>query len=275
MTAPSIRLLQLHSHLEGLKNKGSTAMDELYAAKHSMLPLIPHLELEQSRHPQLPSKKRFSLNFQPQSRALVGAISNNTVVGAVAMVMLFGSLVTSQLVFPKTNTVSNAHALSQSTSSSVAVVAPTNDPLGLRQEYMKKSQERGYGEVLFEKIDMSKSLTLSTDSGDILLGGSEGVQHVDYTHTPGEKGHSFFLTNNQEIKAKLDALVPGSRSAISIGDPKKSTINYKYIFVSTNTYQQGDQEIITQTQKSILDIAVQEEDGSVVSYLFRLVGLDK
>ena len=276
MPSSSVRLLMLHSKLESLRDR-SSGHEQLYAAKHSMLPLSTHKDLSSTvdSEPLLPTTQRKALGFVPKVRAVTGAISNPMVVASATAVLL-GAIVFVSTIFnkPQTNSSSVQIARASSLSSISSISSSSDDSVGLRSQYEALSKERGYGEVLFQPLSLEKTVSLELDTVSIPVGSSSGFEHVEYSVLPGVRGHSIFVEESSLHQKPLSALIPGAKVSLVVGDRKKPSAKYNYIYIANNTYAFGDSALLTMTQKSILNLVVKTDQKTVQSYQFRLIGVE-
>jgi hypothetical protein len=273
MANSSVRALMLQSKLQSLKSKNSGM--QLYQEKHTMLPLESRARLqgsyddEQLLTSSTPSK---GLVFAPLVKSVTGSIRQNAVLAVVAFVMVGVGWGVSSIV---NKSLTGQSASTSSSSVTVTKAQAASASTEFEDAYKKIASERSYGEVLFEKMSLSGQLTIQTDTQDIALGAGSSFGHAEFSVVPGVKGHSLFISKDASSKTVLDTIVPGTRITVAVGDVKKPTSKYQFVFIASNEYTKDDSALLTSTQKSILNLVLPTAENKVQSYQFRLIGVDK
>lgn len=269
----NIRLLQLHSRLERLKSTQNTqSLDSLYSAKHDLLPLSPKLSLVTEEHPQLPHPKQPQLSFSPHIKAAIGSIKTNTLAFSAAAVLLIGIFTFNTTLSPRSTPIP-AQAAQSIQSSKSATSSNRQNLTELEELYHVMAEKNGYGEVLFPQLDLTQKNSLKIETKSIQIGDNKDIAHVQYSVLPGVKGHSIFVSSKEEVARTLTSLVPGTRVSLQEGEGDQVTL-YKYIYIANNQYPEGDANVLTPSQKSILNIIVLDKEGVYNSFQFRLISVD-
>lgn len=269
----NIRLLQLHSRLETLKTD-AVSHEQLYAEKHSLLPLSPKPSLAVEEHTRLPVSQKSKLYFSPKIRKIAGSIQSNTLAISAAAVFLLSLFLGNTLLVKRTT------PSAQAAISSISEVRSVNESGFSAQKsdriqeiYKQVAEKNNYGEELFKAMDISRKVAMKVNGDVIALGVGRDVEYETYSVLPGQKGNSVFTTKNQDIAKKLSGLVPGSKIEVQVGEGATTEL-YKYVYISNNQYPYGDANVFTSSQKSILNLIVLNKSDVYNSFQFRLIGID-